>query len=111
MLSTRRDLLPIDIANELAKLQDQVPPFDFNKVKLIAEKAYNTTIKKQFLEFDEVPIASASVAQVHFANYIQARKWQLRFLGQIFIKRLKKIYNYSNGSQQYFSIYGKTEKD
>tara|TARA_B110000003_G_scaffold59968_1_gene60097 strand:+ start:4115 stop:5641 length:1527 start_codon:yes stop_codon:yes gene_type:complete len=80
MLSTRRDLLPIDIANELAKLQDQVPPFDFNKVKLIAEKAYNTTIKKQFLEFDEVPIASASVAQVHFAKLHSGKEVAVKIL-------------------------------
>ena len=45
MLSTRRDLLPIDIANELAKLQDQVPPFNYSEVKSITESAYNTTIK------------------------------------------------------------------
>jgi len=68
MLSTRRDLLPIDIANELAKLQDQVPPFGYNEVKLITENAYSSTIKEKFLEFNETPIASASVAQVHFAK-------------------------------------------
>ena len=111
MLSTRRDLLPVDIANELAKLQDQVPPFDYKEVKLIIEKAYSSSIKEKFLEFDKVPIASASVAQVHFENYIQARKWQLRFLGQIFIKRLKKIYNYLNGLRSFFNIFGRMEKD
>lgn len=67
MLSTRRDLLPQDIADELAKLQDQVPPFPSEVVISSLEKVYGKKINEIFLKFDEIPIASASVAQVHFA--------------------------------------------
>jgi|TARA_B110000967_G_C18880489_1_gene560764 ubiquinone biosynthesis protein len=90
MLSTRRDLLPIDIANELAKLQDQVPPFSYNVVELIAEKAYKTTIKKQFLTFDETPIASASVAQVHFAKLHSGEEVAVKILRPNIHKEIKK---------------------
>ncbi|AEJ00746.1 2-polyprenylphenol 6-hydroxylase [Nitrosomonas sp. Is79A3] len=67
MLSTRRDLLPQDIADELAKLQDQVPPFPSEVVISSLEKVYGKKINEIFLKFDETPEASASVAQVHFA--------------------------------------------
>lgn len=67
MLSTRRDLLPQDIADELAKLQDQVPPFSSEVVVSSLEKVYGKKIHEIFLKFDEIPEASASVAQVHFA--------------------------------------------
>ncbi len=68
MLSTRRDLLPPDVADELTKLQDQVPPFAFSQVELILEQAFNTPFSTIYAEFDPVPVASASVAQVHFAT-------------------------------------------
>ena len=68
MLSTRRDLLPTDVADELAKLQDQVPPFGFDAVKKSIEAAFNQPISTVFSQFEQTPIASASVAQVHFAE-------------------------------------------
>jgi len=68
MLSTRRDLVPADIADELAKLQDQVPPFPFAAVENIISSAFNKPLSALFSQFDEEPVASASVAQVHFAH-------------------------------------------
>ncbi|MFQ5659819.1 MAG: ubiquinone biosynthesis regulatory protein kinase UbiB [Gammaproteobacteria bacterium] len=68
ILSTRRDLLPEDVANELAKLQDNVPPFPGSEARRIIEEAYEQNLDEIFLEFDEEPLASASVAQVHTAK-------------------------------------------
>ncbi len=65
MLSTRRDLIPLDIAAELARLQDQVPPFPGSDVERILTAAYGKPLDQVFSCFDRVPIASASVAQVH----------------------------------------------
>ena len=68
VLSTRRDLLPPDIADELAKLQDQVPPFAPDLVLAVLARAYRRPLDLVFAEFDAVAVASASVAQVHFAR-------------------------------------------
>ena len=68
MLSTRRDLLPLDIADELAKLQDRVPPFPYETVIATLTRLYGKPVEAVFKSFDPVPIASASVAQVHFAE-------------------------------------------
>lgn len=67
-LSTRRDLLPDDIALELAKLQDKVPPFPGEIAKMILEKEYKRPINQVFSEFNLTPLASASIAQVHSAK-------------------------------------------
>ena len=67
LLSTRRDLIPTDIADELAKLQDQVPPFPSAQAVALLEENYGKRLSEVFTSFDETPIASASVAQVHFA--------------------------------------------
>lgn len=68
LLSTRRDLLANDIADELAKLQDQVPPFSGKRAKAIIEKSLNRSVQDAFATFDENPLASASIAQVHAAT-------------------------------------------
>jgi ubiquinone biosynthesis protein len=68
VLSTRRDLLADDIAEELAKLQDQVPPFPSAQAIEELEKAYGKSVHEVFKTFEAEPVASASVAQVHFAT-------------------------------------------
>ncbi|HNP37220.1 MAG TPA: ubiquinone biosynthesis regulatory protein kinase UbiB [Woeseiaceae bacterium] len=67
-LSTRRDLLPHDIADELAKLQDAVPPFPTVQVIEILEQAYGKPVDEVFKRFDREPLAAASIAQVHTAE-------------------------------------------
>ena len=67
VLSTRRDLIPIDIADELAKLQDRVPPFPAEGVYRTRERTYRRPAAQVFAHFEPVATASASVAQVHFA--------------------------------------------
>lgn len=73
VLSTRRDLLSPDIAIELAKLQDQVPPFDSQVAIGLIEKALGAPVDTLFDEFDPKPFASASIAQVHFAKIRSGR--------------------------------------
>ncbi len=68
LLSTRRDLFSSQIANELAKLQDRVPPFPGEQARAIVEKAYGKPVTEVFKHFDETPLASASIAQVHAAT-------------------------------------------
>lgn len=74
MLSTRRDLLPDDIALELTKLQDRVPPFAGDQARAIIEKAYRQPLEAIFTKFDLQPLASASVAQVHVARLLNGRE-------------------------------------
>ena len=70
VLSTRRDLMPLDIADELARLQDRVPPFGSDVAVAIIEKAFGKPVSQIFSSFDREPIASASIAQVHFAKLV-----------------------------------------
>ncbi|MCH7897919.1 MAG: ubiquinone biosynthesis regulatory protein kinase UbiB [Proteobacteria bacterium] len=67
-VSTRRDLLPRDIADELAKLQDKVPPFPSDQAVRIIEDAYGKSVEEVFERFDREPLAAASIAQVHTAK-------------------------------------------
>lgn len=67
VLSTRRDLLPVEIADELAKLQDQVPPFPGEEAVAILNEIYEKPVDEVFARFDVEPMAAASIAQVHSA--------------------------------------------
>ncbi len=74
VLSTRRDLLPPDVADELALLQDQVPPFPGDEARAIIEQALGAPIGTLYARFDETPLASASIAQVHAAALPDGRE-------------------------------------
>lgn len=74
ILSTRRDLLPDDIALELTKLQDQVPAFPGEQAKSIVERALGQRVEDAFARFDSQPLASASIAQVHAATLHDGRE-------------------------------------
>ena len=80
ILSTRRDLLQDDIAAELAKLQDQVPPFPGDEAITVIERAQGKPLAKIFKSFDRVALASASVAQVHLAELHDGREAAVKIL-------------------------------
>jgi ubiquinone biosynthesis protein len=80
VLSTRRDLLPLDIADELAKLQDRVPPFPAEGAAAEIEKGIGRKIPEVFAEFAAEPVASASVAQVHLARLMDGRAVAVKVL-------------------------------
>ena len=73
VLSTRRDLVPADIADELALLQDQVPPFPGSEARAIVERELKATVTTLYSSFDETALASASIAQVHAATLHDGR--------------------------------------
>src|ERR1700722_19643235 len=73
-LSTRRDLLPADIADELAKLQDNVPPFPGTVARAMIERSYGAPLDTRLLDFQETPLAAASIAQVHAARLADGRE-------------------------------------
>ena len=73
MLSVRRDLLPPDIADELSKLQDDVPPFSSEMAKEIVRNVLKQPLEEVFYHFEEAPLASASIAQVHAATLLDGQ--------------------------------------
>ena len=79
-LSTRRDLLPPDIADELAKLQDRVPPFDADTARRQIEAALGQPVGAVFAEFSTEPLAAASIAQVHAARLRDGREVVVKVL-------------------------------
>lgn len=85
VLSTRQDLLPPDIAAELAKLQDRVPPFSSDIAVATIERAFSRPVSEIFATFERVPVASASIAQVHFAT-LNTRDGRIR---QVAVKVLR----------------------
>jgi ubiquinone biosynthesis protein len=80
VLSTRRDLLPPDIADELAKLQDQVPPFPGELAVAQIEREFGRPLARVYASFDPQPVASASVAQVHFATLPDGKEVAVKIL-------------------------------
>jgi ubiquinone biosynthesis protein len=80
VLSTRRDLVPLDIADELARLQDRVPPFASQQAVAEIEKSLGRSIEQVFSSFDKIPVASASIAQVHLAILQDGREVAVKVL-------------------------------
>ncbi len=80
VLSTRRDLIPIDVADELARLQDRVPPFPAAQARALVERAFGRRIEEVFASFEAEPVASASIAQVHFAVLKDGREVAVKVL-------------------------------
>ena len=80
ILSVRPDLIPRDVAEELAKLQDSVPPFPWEEAEATLDRAYGRAHTEVFRSIDKTPIASASVAQVHFAVLHDGREVAVKIL-------------------------------
>jgi ubiquinone biosynthesis protein len=79
-VSTRRDLLPADIADELAKLQDRVPPFDSAVAIASIERTFGLALGDLFGSFEPQPLAAASIAQVHVATLKSGREVVVKIL-------------------------------
>ncbi len=90
ILSTRRDLLPLDIADELAMLQDQVPPFPGEEARKIIEEALGEPVDRIFASFETQPLASASIAQVHPATLHDGREAVVKVVRPGIEKQLRK---------------------
>jgi ubiquinone biosynthesis protein len=107
LLSTRRDLLPLHIADALADLQDKVEPFCGTKAIAIAESALGSSIEDTFVNFDSTPLASASVAQVHTAELMSGEKVVVKILRpdikQIIISDLSVMAGLANWVKKYIS--------
>lgn len=74
VLSTRPDLIPPEFADELAKLQRHVPPFEFDNVRQIVEQELGASLDERFARFDREPLAAASIGQVHRARLPDGRE-------------------------------------
>ncbi len=105
-LSTRRDLLPRDIADELAKLQDRVPPFSSAAAKAQVERALGQSTGELFGSFDESPLAAASVAQVHAATLKDGREVVVKVLRpgmrQLIERDLEVLYALAGLAERYW---------
>ncbi len=106
MLSTRPDLLPEDIAAELSKLQDQVPPFPGDEAKAVIEQAYGAPLETHFASFESRPMASASVAQVHAANLLDGTEVVVKVLRpkiqQVIDRDLALLYTVARLAERYW---------
>ena len=106
MLSTRPDLLPADIAEELTRLQDQVPPFSPDESRKLIEQALEQPVGDLFARFDAEPIASASVAQVHTAQLKTGKEVVIKVLRpgiEVVIERdLQLLYTLAGLAEKYW---------
>ena len=106
LLSTRRDLLPPDIATELSYLQDRVPPFPGEQARSIVEQAYGKPVSEVFTRFDEKPLASASIAQVHSAQLLDGREVVVKVVRPAIERTIRRdlelMYTFARLAQRYW---------
>lgn len=106
LLSTRRDLLPEDIADELAMLQDNVKPFPGRQAIAMIEQSLGHSVEDLFAEFDEKPLASASIAQVHAATLRDGRKVVVKVVRPDIVKVIRRdltlLYTLADLAQRYW---------
>jgi len=106
-LSTRRDLLPEDIADELAKLQDKVPPFPSSVVLQILQETYKRPVGEVFAEFEPTALASASIAQVHTAKLWDGKDVVVKVLRPRILKQIQQdvdlMYLLARFAERYYS--------
>ena len=106
-VSTRRDLIPEDIGNELAKLQDRVPPFDGAIARATIEAAHRRPVSETFASFDETPLAAASIAQVHAATLKDGTEVVVKVLRpgmrEMIQRDLEVLYALAGLAQRYWS--------
>jgi ubiquinone biosynthesis protein len=105
-VSTRRDLLPSDIADELAKLQDRVPPFAAAAARASIARAYGRPLESVFAEFDDTPLAAASIAQVHAARLPDGQEVVVKVLRpgmrEVIERDLEVLYTLARLAQKYW---------
>ena len=108
ILSTRRDLLPDDIATELARLQDQVPPFDAARARQLIETSLGESVDTVFASFESAPFASASIAQVHAARLHSGEEVVVKVLRPgilpVIQRDIRLLYTLAEGLQRYWSM-------
>jgi ubiquinone biosynthesis protein len=106
-VSTRRDLLPADIADELAQLQDRVPPFPATAARASIERAYGRSIETVFAGFDDAPLAAASIAQVHAARLPNGKEVVVKVLRpgmrQVIERDLEVLYALARLAEKYWT--------
>ena len=106
LLSLRGDLIPKEYAREFSKLQDEVKPFKFEKVKEIIEKEFGQHLSKLFLKFDSEPIAAASIGQVHKAmlnnGKVVAVKVQRPNIEKIFETDIQLLYHLAHLVEKHY---------
>ncbi|MEM7293009.1 MAG: ubiquinone biosynthesis regulatory protein kinase UbiB [Pseudomonadota bacterium] len=107
IISTRRDLLPDDIADELAKLQDNVPPFSSDKARQTIEQALQDSVDNVFNQFSHEPLASASIAQVHEAQLKSGQRVIVKVLRpdieQVINRDLSLMYTLAGLAEKYWA--------